>query len=177
MTIEPGRAPVVRRVVASVIDGGVALVLTGLLATTVGLFWAERAVVTFRIGESGGIWTGLGPMLLGLTAPVSYGFAAGLLLVLLAEALFGVSPGKMATRLSIRRPDGRDADPARLVRRFQVKTAGILLYLLALATGLWHFLVPAVLAGLVVLLGACGLFGPAGRTLHDRIARTAVVRL
>lgn len=171
VSIRPGR-----RLAAAMVDGAAALLVTVLLASTVGLFWAERAVVTFHIEDPESIWKGLGPMLMGLTAPVSYGFALGLALILLSEALFGVSPGKMVTRSAIRGADGGAPDRARLVRRFQVKTAWILLYLVALGTGFWQILVPAVLAAVAVAVGGLGMFGPAGRTLHDRLARTAVLR-
>lgn len=115
-------------------------------------------------------------MLLGLAGPVSYGFAAGLILVLMGELLFGVSPGKLLTKSSITAESGGPAGPGPLALRFLVKASGALLFCLALVIGRWEILPLAAVASLMVLGGGCSLWGSAGRVYHDRISGTAVFR-
>lgn len=164
----------VRRLVSALLDTAAALLLTGLLASTMGMYWAQRAMVTFRIGDPESPWKGIGPMLLGLTGPVAYGFAAGLVLVLLGEPMFGTSPGKLVTNTWILPAKESRGRRGPLVIRFLVKMSGPLLYCLALVAGRWEILPLAALAVLSVLVGECGLWMAKGRTLHDRAAGTSV---
>lgn len=151
--------------------------MTSLLGSTAGLYWAERAVVTFHIEDPASPWKGLGPMLLGLAGPLSYGFAAGLVLVLIGELFFAASPGKLVTRTVIRAEDGSQAAPGTLVKRFLIKTSGALLFCVALVTGRWELLPLAVVAALTVVVGGWGLWLPRGSSLHDRAAGTTVRRV
>lgn len=170
--LQPASGP--RRLVSALLDLAAALLVTGLLASTMGMYWAQRAVVTFRIGDPESPWKGIGPMLLGLTGPVAYGFAAGLVLVLLGELMFGTSPGKLATNTWILTANKTRARSGPLVIRFLVKLSGPLLYCLALATGRWEILLLAALAGVSVLVGGCCLWIANGHTLHDRAVGTSV---
>jgi hypothetical protein len=164
----------VRRLASALLDGAAALLVTGLLASTVGMYWAQRAVVTFRIEDPQSPWKGIGPMLLGLTGPVAYGFAAGLVLVLLGELMFGTSPGKLVTKTWILTANESRAPMGPLAIRFLVKMSGPLLYCLALITGRWEILPLAAIAGLTILVGGFGQWISKGRTFHDRAAGTSV---
>jgi hypothetical protein len=159
-----------RRGLAAAVDGGVALVLAALLASTTGMYFAERAAVTLRVGQPGSPWKGVVPMLLGAMSPLAYGSAFALLLVWSMEALFATSPGKLLWRAEIvPRRGGR----GRLWARFAIKASGAWLLCLAFVAGMWPLAALAVLAGAAVLLGACAV--PFGRRApHDVLAGTTL---
>jgi len=113
-------------------------------------------------------------MLLGLAGPVSYGFAAGLVLVWAGELLFGISPGKLVTKTAIRAVDGAQPGPGSLAGRFFIKTSGPLLFCLALVFGRWEILVLAGVATLTVLGSGLGWRKSGGGPIHDRASGTTV---
>ncbi len=116
-------------------------------------------------------------MLLGLAGPLSYGFAAGLVLVLSGELLFAVSPGKLVTKIAIRAADGAGAGPGSLGWRFLIKTSGALLFCVALIIGRWEILPLAAAAAFTVVVGGWVLWIRRGRFLHDRVAGTTIHRV
>jgi len=161
----------VLRWIAAGVDGLAAGALAALLSSTSGVYFAQRAVETFRIGRPETVWKGPVPMLLGAVSTLAYGVAFALLLVWLTEALFGTSPGKLLVRREIATvPRHRWRA---LWKRFALKASGAWLFCLALALGSWPLVAAAGLATGVVVLGFLPV--PFGRqALHDRLASTTV---
>jgi len=163
-----------RRAAASLVDLGLGAVLAALLASTTGQFFARRAVVAFHIGEPDSSWTGVVPMVLGVVSPLSYGFAFGWLVVLLADAVAGATPGKLFTGLAVV-PVGGALSPrrARWIRTV-VKTAPLWTFSLALVVGSGNgvrFSMGLSVATAVGLVVSVGRGRPA---VHDGIAGTRV---
>lgn len=165
-----------RRLLAAAVDLALGLALALLLAGSSGHFFAGRAVVALRIGAEGTLWRGPLPMILGYLGPLSYGLPFALLLVHLAEPLFGLTPGKLFAGLAIAGSDGAPAGTSRLWLRTAVKCGGLCLLVLALLAGSWQLAALGVLVTLVFLLGALPALLPSGRSLHDRLAGTALRR-
>lgn len=155
------------RVLASLIDAVLAFLLASLLASSSGWYFAERAVVTFRIHAPDTVWNGPLPLVLGAVSTLSYGFAFALLLVLFGEALWGAAPGKLLTRRVIVAPDR-----ASRWLRFGLKMAPWWLFCLALVLGRWELAAVAAACGVGLLLDLV-LSACRGRpAVHDRVAGT-----
>jgi hypothetical protein len=159
------------RLLAALVDAGVVLCLATLLSRSSGRYFAERAAVTFQIGEPGSAWKGPIPMLLGAVSTLAYGIPFAALLVLVSEALFAASPGKLLGRCEIVTAPGLRARA--LWSRFAIKGAPAWLFCVALVAGSWPLAVLAALASGVTFFGC--LAAPFGRsTLHDHVAGTQV---
>lgn len=168
-----GRGFRLRRCAAAVVDGAAALLIALLTGSTLGHYFAARAVVTLRIGEPDSVWRGPLPLVLGAVGEIAYGLPLALVLVLLAEPLTGRTPGKALLGLDLHvRGDGR-AGGGRLWLRFAVKASAPLLWMLALLTGRWEIAAAGAVAAAAVLAGgAGGLVG--GGSLHDLAAGSGV---
>jgi hypothetical protein len=164
------------RALSSLLDCLLGLALGLLLADHIGFFFAERAVVMLRIDEPGTLWQGPVPMFLGILGPLVYLLPAVFLLVLLPEALYSASPGKLALRMRVRGEKGASAPAGRRWLRWGIKTAGLWGMTLALITGRWELAAASVIAGALVLAGSLTALGPSRQALHDRLSETAVYR-
>jgi hypothetical protein len=162
------------RGLAAGVDALAGLGIAMLLASSAGSYFAERAVVTFRIGQPGTHWTGLVPFVLGAVAPLAYGLPFGLFLILIMEPLFAASPGKLLWRSEIV-PVAPGPRPLRLWTRFAIKAAPVWLACVAFVAGEWMVALAAALAAAAVLLGSVPVLA-ARPALHDRVAGTVVVR-
>jgi len=164
------------RILAYLIDTAVAAVLAGVLSSSTGWFFAERAAVTFRVYSPHTVWNGPVPLMLGAVSTLTYGFAFAWLLVVFAEALSGVSAGKIVTGLEICAVDGRKLSLPRAWLRWGVKTAPLWLFCLALLAGRWQGVVLALGAALWTIADLVyGRF--CDRPLwHDRLAKSQVLR-
>jgi hypothetical protein len=162
------------RGLAAAVDALAGLGIAMLLASSAGAYFAERAAVTFRIGQPGTHWTGLVPFLLGAIAPLAYGLPFGLLSILIMEPLFAASPGKLLLRSEIV-PVAPGPRPMRLWTRFALKAAPAWIACVALVAGEWTMALVAALTAGVVLLGSLPVLA-ARPALHDRVAGTTVVR-
>ncbi len=163
------------RVMAALIDTMLAFLLTALLASSVGWFFAERAVITFRVYSPDTLWNGPIPLMLGAISTLSYGFAFALLVVLSCEGVWGASLGKILMRRRVRSL-ARDAAPSRDVwRRFALKTAPWSVFCLALLSGRWELVLVAAALGAwaVVDLGVALILRR--RLWHERVTGTEVV--
>lgn len=172
LVAKPERTGFWVRSVASLLDWIVTLGLATLLTSTTGTYFARRAVVMLHVGQPGSPWKGLIPMLLGAVSTVAYGVPFALLGVLLMEAFFGTSPGKLLFRREI--VSSSVSRNRALWVRFAVKTSGAWLFCLGLVSGWWPLAVVAVAATAAVLSSALPL-AVGRRTLHDRIAGTVVI--
>ena len=148
----------------------VALLLSG----TLGRWFAERAVIMLSIGSPDTSWSGPVPMLLGIFGNLVYTMPFSLVIVLLAEALFGAGPGKWLLGMQVAARDGSPAPARRRLLRWSVKCSGPALLLLALVSG--EGLIAAVGVG-ALTAALAGFFVPLStgrRALHDRVSGTAV---
>jgi uncharacterized RDD family membrane protein YckC len=148
-----------------------------LLSSSLGLFFARRAVVTLRIGEPDTLWRGPIPLLLGVVGEVVYLLPFALLLAWILDPLTGATIGKRLAGLRVRGMDGAPASGRARWGRSAIQTAGLWGLTLALVAGRWEIVVLATLAGGVVLAGSLLAVGPASLTLHDRVSGTSVWRV
>lgn len=153
-----------RRLTADLVDAIALLVAGLLLSSTLGDWLAARAGLALRIGDPAGCWQGPLPFLLGFVGGLIHALPVAALLLLAPEATAaGASLGKLLVRLRVAGP------PADRRRRFLIKTAGWWLHLLGLLLAWWPLLAAALLANLVLLLGALPIL--AGRpALHERLS-------
>jgi len=165
------------RVLAVMIDTLLALLLTALLASSAGWFFAERAVSTFRIYSPDTIWNGPVPLVLGAISPLSYGFAFALVVVLASEGFLGASMGKAAVRIRVAAASGSDAPQRRIMVRFVLKTAPWWVFCLALLAGRWELVVLAVLLGAGAVTDLFVALITRRNLWHDRLAGTRLVTL
>ena len=165
------------RAAAASIDAAVGLAATFALASTLGIFFARRAVVTLRIGQPGTLWTGPIPLLLGTIGEVVYLLPFTLWLVWMVDPLTGASVGKRVCGLRVGEVDGRPATWQRRWARHAVQTAGLWGWTLALLAGRWEIAVLASVAGVVMWFGALGALCRSRAALHDRLSGSRVWRL
>jgi uncharacterized RDD family membrane protein YckC len=165
------------RAAAAAIDAAAAWAAALALASSLGIFFARRAVVTLRIGEPGTLWTGPIPLLLGIVGEVVYLLPFVLLLAWSLDPLTGATIGKRLAGLRVCGRDGRPASRGARWRRGAIQTAGLWGSTIALLAGRWEILVLAALAGLILLAGTLLALGPASLTLHDRLSGTRVCRV
>ena len=161
---------------AASVDAASSVGATLVLASTVGFFFARRAVVTFRIGEPDTFWKGPLPLMLGVIGEVVYLLPLMFYLVWLIEPLTGATLGKRLVGLRIGRVDGLPAQPRSLWLRHALQTASFWGWTLALLAGRWEIGALASVAGVAVFAGMCLAIGPAKAALHDRISETRVWR-
>lgn len=164
------------RAVAASVDAAVAFVGTLLLASSLGFFFAERAVVTLRIGQPGTWWKGPVPMMLGVVSTVSYLLPFVAAVVWSLDVWGGATLGKRLFGLRVRSADGRPMDVSRRLRRYAARTVFAWGWTLALLAGAWTLAVVATAGGVVAMAGCLMALGPESRALHDRVASTIVVR-
>ena len=162
------------RVLAALIDTLLALLLTALLASSVGWFFAERAVVTFQVYSPDTIWNGPVPLMLGAISTVSYGFAFALVLALACEGIWGVSVGKILVRRRTVTLLGQSVSKKQSWCRYALKTAPWSLFCLALLSGRWELAIVSAAFGVwaAVDLGIALILRR--RLWHDRVAGTRV---
>ena len=162
------------RFLAGGLDAVLGAVIALFLAGTLGRWFAGRAVVMLSIGSPDTFWRGPIPMVLGILGNFVYGLPFALLLVLLAEALFGASPGKWLLGLRVAAADGTSAPTGSRLLRWTVKCSGLWAMVLALVAGSCPVAVAAVTAALIISAGFCLSMGPRSLALHDRLFGTAV---
>lgn len=172
-----GRAGFLIRAAAAAIDAGVAIAATLLLSSSIGLFFARRAVVTLHIGDPHTLWKGPLPFILGAIGEVIYLMPFVFLLVWILDPLTGGTVGKRLLRLRVRRSDGLPASKARRWFRTALQTAGFWGLTLALLAGSWQLAAIATVAGAIVLAGSFAAAGPSLLALHDRLSGTACCHL
>jgi uncharacterized RDD family membrane protein YckC len=146
------------------------------LSSTVGMYYARRAVVTLRIGEPDTFWQGPIPLMLGVVGEVTFLLPFTLFLAFGLDLLPGGSLGKRVFGLRIVGAAGSAATRGRRIARTFVKSIACWGVALSLVLGLWHLGAVTLGLGLVVAVGSLAALGPAGRTLHDRLSGTQVVR-
>ena len=171
---KPRPARFVIRSLAALIDFGIGFAAALALSSTVGVFFARRAVVTLRIGQPGTLWQGPLPLLLGIFGEVVYLLPLTLVASWAIEPLTGATLGKRILGLRVVFPDGRPPSRQALWQRWSVQTAGLWGWTLALIAGSWVVAVLASIAAAVVLVGGLGAIGPGSRALHDRLSGTCV---
>lgn len=164
------------RAAAAGIDAGIGFAASLVLASSVGTFFARRAVVTLRIGDPNTLWKGALPFMLGAVGEVVYVLPFALFLAWVLDPLTGATVGKRLLGLRVRNADCQPAPRRRRWCRSALQTVGLWGWTLALLTGRWEIAVLASLAGGVVLVGSLGALGPTSLTLHDRLSRTSVCR-
>lgn len=157
-------------------DAAVGFAASLVLAPSVGVFFARRAVVTLRIGDPDTLWQGPLPLMLGIVGEVVYLLPFTLLLAWLLDPLTGATVGKRLLGLRVRDADGQPATRQTLWRRSAFQTVALWGWTLALVTGRWEIAVLASLAGGVMVMGTLAALGPASLALHDRVGRTSVRR-
>jgi len=162
------------RAAAGGIDAGVGFAASLLLASSLGSYFAQRAVVTLRIGAPGTLWTGPLPLMLGVVGEVVYLLPFALFVAWILDPLTGATVGKRLLGLRVRDAGGRPASRRRRWFRNTLQTVGLWGWTLALVTGRWEIALVATLAGIVVLVGSLAALGPASLALHDRLSRTSV---
>jgi uncharacterized RDD family membrane protein YckC len=162
------------RVLAGFLDAVLGIAIALPFSGTLGRWFAGRAVVTLSIGSPDTFWRGPIPMVMGIFGSFVYGLPLGLLLVLLAEALFDASPGKWLLGLSVAAADGSPAPTGNRLARWVLKCSALWGTALALAVGSCPIAVAAAVAGLVTLGGFFLAISPRAQALHDRVAGTAI---
>lgn len=164
------------RALAAAIDAVLALGVALALSSTLGEWFAERAVVTLRIGQPGTWWRGPIPLVLGVFGEVVYGLPFAGLLVWSLAAQTGGTLGKRLLGLRVRDAGGGPAVATQRLGRTAILTVGLWGSTLALVAGSWQLALVACSAAAIVLLGTFTALGPAARALHDRLSGTVVVR-
>ena len=164
------------RAAAACLDAALGFALSLVLASSIGLFFARRAVVTLRIGEPDTLWKGPLPLMLGIIGEVVYLLPFTLLLVWILDPLTGATLGKRLLGLRVRDAEGQPISWQRRWYRTSVQTFGLWGWTLALLAGRWEIAALASLGGGVVLAGSVVALGPKSLALHDRLSRTSVWR-
>jgi uncharacterized RDD family membrane protein YckC len=147
-----------------------------LLSSSIGLFFARRAVVTLHIGDPHTLWKGPLPFILGAIGEVVYLIPFTFLLVWILDPLSGATVGKRLLRLRVRRTDGEPSSSARRWWRSALQTAGFWGLTLAFLVGSWQLVIVALVAGAIVFAGSFAAAGPSSLALHDRLSGTACYR-
>jgi len=172
----PRRAGFWIRAAAAGLDAATGIALSLLLASSVGIFFARRAVVTLQIDNPDSLWKGPLPLMIGVFGEVFYLLPFTLLLVWILGPLTGATMGKRLLGLRVRDFEGRPISRQRHGYRTALLTVGLWGWTLALLAGRWELAALASLGGAVVLAGSLVALGPESLTLHDRLSRTSVLR-
>ena len=167
------RAGFLIRAAAATIDAGTGVAAALLLSSSIGLFFARRAVVTLHIGDPHTLWKGPLPFLLGAIGEVVYLMPFTSQLVWILDPLTGATIGKRIFRLRVRGTDGQSASKAARWYRSALQTAGLWGLTLALLAGSWPLALAATIAGAIALVGSFAAAGPSSLALHDRLSGTA----
>ncbi len=165
-------APRWRRLAAGVIDATIAFAISIGLSSTVGLFFARRAVVTLRIGDAETIWQGPLPMILGVFGEIVYLMPFILWFAWALDPLTGRTLGKRTLGLEVRLADGAPAPRRARWFRHVVEASGFWILTLSLLTGSSYLAFLGVMAGTLVALGCLSALGSDARTLHDKLTGT-----
>lgn len=151
--------------------------LAALLAPTVGAWFAEQSVATFRVGEPGTWWTGPVPMVFALTGAFTYGLPFATWLIFAAAPLFGATPGQSLLGLTTVAVEGESPGRGARWRRFLMKAAPWSLGTAGLVIGQWVVAAGGVAALLPAAIGAIqALARGDGRTWWDRWSGTRIRR-
>jgi uncharacterized RDD family membrane protein YckC len=169
-------APVWLRAAAVGVDLAVAFISSLVLSPTLGIFFAERAVVTLRIGEAGTLWQGPIPLMLGIFGEIVYLLPFVLFAVWALEPLAGTTIGARLVRVRVVRLDQRPLSRWTRWGRTLCLTIACWGWTLGLLTAFWPIAFVATIAGLVVWSGTLLALDRSRLTFHDRITRTTVVR-
>lgn len=172
------RSRPLRRAAAGALDGLLCLAAAVPLARTLGYYFAERAVVTLRIGAPDSWWRGPVPLLLSTVGELTYLLpaVAGVLLAL-TEGVWRRSPGKALLGLEIRARGGAAPGRALRWRRLALKAAPLWGAAAALVAGSSRLLVAAAALGALLLAGCLAALAPSRLALHDRLTGTEVARV
>jgi len=165
------------RAAAAAIDAGVGFAASLVLASTAGMFFARRAVVTLRIGEAGTLWQGPLPLMLGIFGEIVYLLPFTLLVAWTLDPLTGATIGKRVCRLRVRTRDGQTPDARAFWRRTVIFTVGFWGWTLALLIGRWEIAALASAGGLIAFAGTFPTLGSRSLAWHDRLTGTHVQRL
>ncbi len=160
---------------AALIDTILAFLLTALLASSAGWFFAERAAVTFRVYSPDTYWNGPIPLMLGAVSPLSYGLAFAVIVALACEGMWGASVGKILTRRTVVKSSGGAPSRRRSWLRFALKTSPWWVFCLALMSGRWEWATFSGIVGLWALLDLASALVFRHHLWHDRISGTRVV--
>jgi len=145
--------------------------------SSVGYFFATRAVIMLRIGRADTIWKGPVPMMIGIFGPFVYVLPLAILLVLLSEPVTGSSPGKRVMGLKVVPPDNAVLSRAMLWRRSAIKTSLFWGLIAALLSGSWVLALCSVIVGCALLCSmVLTLIFPV-RPIHDVLSHTCVARV
>ncbi len=155
------------RNLAALLDSLLILVLTGVLASTTGRFFAERAVVTFRIYSPDTLWNGPLPLVLGAFSTVTYGLAFAAVAIFVSEGLWGASPGKLICR--------RQVAGSRKALRCLLKTAPAWLFCSGLLVGRWELTAVAALVAAWSVVDLLTMAWHRDGPWYDRLLGTRVV--
>jgi hypothetical protein len=155
------------RALAACLDAAAGVGLAVLGASTLGMFFAHRAVATLHIGEPGTWWKGPIPLMLGVFGEVVYLLPFTFLLVWLSEPLSGATIGKRLLGLRVRCTGGPAASPSALWQRFAIQTVGFWGLTVSLLAGRWEIAAVALVCGAAVMVAG----------LHSRLSATRVWRV
>jgi hypothetical protein len=164
------------RAAAATIDAALGFGLALALSSSLGAYFARRAVVALRIGEPGTWWHGPIPMALGIFGEVVYLLPLTLLVVLAVEPFLGTTVGKAILGLEVGGEVDEPVPRARLWVRWATKGAGFWGWTVALLSGSWQVAALATGAAAAVAVGTLPALGPGRAALHDRITGTSVLR-
>jgi len=169
-------APIWLRAAAVAIDLATAFVLGIVLSPTLGIFFAERAVVTLRIGEAGTLWQGPIPLMLGIFGEIVYLLPFVLFVTWALDPMTGATIGMRVMRARVVRLDQAGLSRRTRWGRVLLLTVACWGWTLGLLTGFWLIAFVASVAGLIVWSGMLLALSRSGLTFHDRITGTTVVR-
>ncbi len=162
------------RAVAAAIDAMAGVATAILLSSSLGVFFARRAVVMLRIGDPETLWKGPVPLMLGVVGEVVYLLPFALFLAWILDPLTGATIGKRVMGMRVCDPDGRPSSRQARWRRSAIQTAGLWGMAVALVAGRWEMAVLATFVGVVMVAGSLLALGPASLALHDRLSSTGV---
>jgi len=160
--------------VSAAIDGLVGLCGALAFSSTIGMYFARRAVVTLRIGEPGTWWTGPLPMVLGAVGEVVYVLPLACGCVWLVEPLTGATIGQRVTGVRAGSVDARPPSRSRLWLRHVLLAAGFWGWTAALVSGRWQIAAAGTLVSILVAGGMASALGAARASLLDRVSGTRV---
>jgi len=167
-----------RRAAAAALDALLCLAAAIPLARSAGYYFAERAVVTLRIGAPDSWWRGPLPLILSTVGEITYLLpAVAFLLLGLSEGVGRRSPGKRLLGLEILTRAGGAAGRAPRWKRVALKSSPCWCGAAALVAGSAPLLLAAAFCGVAIFAGSLTALAPSRLALHDRLAGTALARV
>lgn len=167
-----------QRLLASIIDGVVIIIVGGILGSVLGGVLGAGTGVAVSTGDAaqdaavasaaGGLFGAVAGAIIGMML-VSLGWVVW-------EGLTGQALGKKLLKIRIKMADGTDAGKDKLLTRAAVKYSKTLLGLIGWLTGISIIDNIASLAGLIVFVGCFFVLGQKRQAIHDLIAKTAVYK-